>query len=207
MRYRFIAFIAALKVAVLCVWIVMWGFNLDAIGAAGEPAHEPKEELRQQQKQNEAGDAGKEAAPEKGPKEASPLWSDEEAEKEKNLLSAIQRKEEELTQREALLRVKEERLESIKTNIEDKITELKKVKTEIEGMVKKIDQTNDQRIKRIVKIYEAMNPEESAARLEKLDEPMAVSILSAMNEKKAAKILGLMTVDKSVKLSQALKIK
>ncbi|MEK6531335.1 MAG: hypothetical protein AABZ23_02435 [Deltaproteobacteria bacterium] len=202
MRYRFIVFIAALKVAVLCVWIVMWGFNLDAVGASPEPAHEPKEAVSHQK--SEAADASKEAEPKK---DDSPLWQADEAEREKNLLSAIQRKEEDLSQREALIKVKEERLESIKTNIEEKIAELKKVKSEIEVMVKKVDQANDQRIKRIVKIYEAMSPEESAARLEKIDEPTAVSILSAMSEKKAAKILGLMTVDKSVKLSQSLKLK
>ena len=51
-----------------------------------------------------------------------------------------------------------------------------------------------------------MNPEEAASRMEKLDEEMAVMILAAMSERKAAKVRSCVGVAKSAKLSQALRI-
>lgn len=131
----------------------------------------------------------------------------DENEKERGILAAVNRKEKELEAREEELRVREERLIELKKDIEARITELNKLHKDMEGFVKKIDEVNDSRVKRLVKIYESMNPEEAATRFEKLSEGMAVMILSSMNEKKAAKILGLVDVDRSVKLSQLLKIK
>lgn len=131
----------------------------------------------------------------------------DENEKERGILAAVNRKEKELEAREEELRVREERLIELKKDIEARITELNKLHKDMEGFVKKIDEVNDSRVKRLVKIYESMDPEEAATRFEKLSEGMAVMILSSMNEKKAAKILGLVDVDRSVKLSQLLKIK
>ena len=47
----------------------------------------------------------------------------------------------------------------------------------------------------------------NASRIEKLDEAMAVMILASVADKKAAKILGFVDVDKSVRLSRSLKVK
>lgn len=126
---------------------------------------------------------------------------------EKGLLAALNRKERELAAREEEVVRKEERLNIIKADIEQRISELKKVQENISQLVKKIDEINDERIKRIVKIYESMNPEEAASRIEKLDEEMAVMILASMSERRAAKVLSFVNVAKSAKLSQSLRVK
>ncbi|OGP22225.1 MAG: hypothetical protein A2054_02505 [Deltaproteobacteria bacterium GWA2_55_10] len=126
---------------------------------------------------------------------------------EKGLLAAINRKEQEVIEREGELLKKEERLNVIKRDIEARLAELKKVHQDIESLVKKINEADDERFKKIVKIYESMSPEEAASRIEGLDKEMAVMILSSMSERKAAKILGLVDVRKSVELSRDFRIK
>ena len=126
---------------------------------------------------------------------------------EKSLLGALNRKEKELAAREEELVKKEERLNIVKADIEQRLSELKREHEQIAALVKKIDEIDDQRIKRIVKIYESMNPEEAASRIEKLDEDMAVMILASMSERKAAKVLSFVNVSKSAKLSQSLRVK
>jgi len=125
---------------------------------------------------------------------------------EKGLLAVLNRKEKELRSREEDLERNEERLNIVKADIDKRIAELKRVHEEIAAFVKKIDEVKDQRVRKIVKIYESMNPEEAASRMEKLDEEMAVMILAAMSERKAAKVLSFVGVAKSAKLSQALRI-
>lgn len=129
------------------------------------------------------------------------------ADAEKGILAALNRKEKELQAREQDLVRNEERLNIVKADIEQRITELKREHGEIAALVKKIDEINDQRIKKIVKIYESMSPEEAASRIEKLDEEMAVMILASMSERKAAKVLSFIDVSKSAKLSQSLRVK
>lgn len=129
------------------------------------------------------------------------------ADAEKGILAALNRKEKELQSREEDLARNEERLNIVKADIEQRIAELKREHDEIAALVKKIDEINDQRNKKIVKIYESMNPEEAASRIEKLDEEMAVMILASMSERKAAKVLSFVDVSKSAKLSRSLRVK
>lgn len=126
---------------------------------------------------------------------------------ERSLIAAINRKEKELEAREEALRAKEARLEAIKADMEARSAELRKVHQDIEAMVRKINEAREERIRRIVKIYETMNPEEAAPRLEGLDNDMAVMILSSMNEKKAAKLMEFVSVDKAVELSRMFRAK
>ncbi len=126
---------------------------------------------------------------------------------DRGLAVLLEKKQKELTEREAGLVEKEERLKAVKSDIEKKIEEFTKLKEAIETFVKKLDEADAERTKKIVKIYESMPPEDVAFRIEKLDEGMAVALLSAMSEKKAAKILATVTVDKAVRLTERLRIR
>lgn len=128
-------------------------------------------------------------------------------EAEKGMLAVLNRKEKELKEREEELARSEERLSAVKSDIEARLAELKSEHEKIAALVRKIDEINDQRIRKIVKIYESMGPEEAADRLEKLDEDMAVMILAAMSERKAAKVLSFVDVSRSARLSQSLRVK
>lgn len=128
-------------------------------------------------------------------------------EDEKGLLAAISRRQKELDDRDEELKAREERLEIVKKDIDARIRELEKVRSEIEAFAGKIDAADNDSVKRLAKIYETMNPEEAAPRLEKIDTKLAVQILSTMKEKNAARILEFVKVERSVALSQLLKLK
>ncbi len=145
----------------------------------------------------------------RGPVHAEPepepgMKGDTQAE-ERTLLSAIRQKEEDLRWKEEELKKEKERLEIIKTEIDKKISELEELHREIQKALKRIDEFNSEKIRHIVKIYESMSPEDAARRLERLSDDLAVMILKSMKEKKAGKILGLVNVEKSVKLSHLMK--
>ncbi len=127
--------------------------------------------------------------------------------RDKALVESVGRRQKELDSREEELKAREERVFAVREDVNARIAELKRLHGTIEALVKKIDEINGERVKRLVKIYESMSPEEAAARIEKLDQDLAVMILASVNEKKAAKILGFVDVAKSVKLSKALQIK
>lgn len=125
----------------------------------------------------------------------------------RGLATLLEKKQKELTEREAGLVDREERLKEVKAGIEKKIEEFTKLKEVIETFVKKLDEAEAERTKKIVKIYESMPAEDVASRIEKLDEGMAVTILASMSEKKAAKILAMVNIDKAVRLTERLRIR
>jgi flagellar motility protein MotE (MotC chaperone) len=65
------------------------------------------------------------------------------------------------------------------------------------------DQSTD-KLKRLVKIYEAMDPGQAAIIMSKLTDSEAVSILSAMDEEIAAEVLSAMDTDRAATLSKKL---
>jgi flagellar motility protein MotE (MotC chaperone) len=56
----------------------------------------------------------------------------------------------------------------------------------------------------LVKVYETMSPEEAAARMNIMDEKLAIELLSGMKGKTVGKILGNMTAEKAADLSSKL---
>ncbi len=130
-----------------------------------------------------------------------------DGEKERSLIASFAARQKEIDAREREVKVKEERLLSIEKDVDARIAELNAVRGRIDELIKKVDEINGDRIKKIVKIYDMMRPEDAAVRLQKANEDMAVMILSSLSEKKAAKILSFMDVNQSVKLSQDMEIK
>jgi len=123
----------------------------------------------------------------------------------KGFIRAIRRKEEELKTREDELVKRKRHLTEISGDIDRKVTELKSLVKELKSIKGEIDIFNNGKAMRLVKIYENMAPQDAAARIERLDDKMAASILGSMKEKIAGKILGFVNVDKSVKISRVLK--
>lgn len=187
MRYKkAVAVLAALKIAVLGVW-VFTGFDLRASQVLAET---------QAGAQVQAPQAHKDEASKK---------SDQSYAGDKALLDAISRRQAELDAREEEMKAREERLKVLKKDIEDKLAEISKARGEMEDLSKKIKEKDSERLNKVVKIYESMSPEDAAPRMERLDEETAVSVLASMSPKKAAKIIAVMDVDKAARLSLAIK--
>ena len=186
-RYRgLLSIVVALKIIVLSIW-----FWISLNGSLNGVHAEMASPL------DKAGASVEESQTVEKPQIQPVTFEDE-------LIKAIQRRELELDEREEALRLREEKLLALKRDIEAKLAELRSLKEDIESALNRIEGIEKKRLNRIVKIYEAMPPEDAAIRIERLDEDMAVRILSVMKEKKAGEILALVGLEKSVKLSQLL---
>ncbi len=185
MRYKFLIPLLALKILLFGVWFLSDHFDLATVYAQveGETLDMDVESLVSREYMLESG------------------------EKEASMLAAIKRRESELDGRDDKLREESERLAQLKSDIDIRIAELAKVSSELAVIVEKVDIAKSARVKKTIKIYEAMAPEEASVRLERLKESMAVIILANMNAKKAGAILGLVEVNKAVRLTHLLKIK
>lgn len=64
------------------------------------------------------------------------------------------------------------------------------------------DQAAQARIKQVAKIYEAMPPEEAAARIEKLPTKTALKVLQLLKSRAAGNILAQVNADKAAKLTE-----
>lgn len=110
------------------------------------------------------------------------------------------------TQQEAKKTPEEERLAIIKADIQKELEQIKKLKKEIEELQKLFDQKVEQKdveyLAQIAKIYESMQPEEAARRLERLDDDTAVTIIVSLKPKTAGRILAQIEEARAANLSK-----
>lgn len=116
----------------------------------------------------------------------------------------LERKEEELKQKEERLRQKEEYLVQMEQELERKFKELIPIQKEIQAYKAEKEETQNNKIRSLAKIYGTMKPKEAAKLLENLDENLVVQIISTMNSDEAANILAGMDVKKAAKISESL---
>jgi flagellar motility protein MotE (MotC chaperone) len=98
--------------------------------------------------------------------------------------------------------IEEERLKILNADLVAKIEELKKIRNEIESLTKGLDEKRKEQLKKVVKMYEAMPPEEAARAMAKLDDETAGQILIALKPRSAGQILGQMDPDRVAILSK-----
>lgn len=69
-------------------------------------------------------------------------------------------------------------------------------------MRKAVDKDRQEQQLKVAKMYESMQPEDAARRLEKIDEESALVILTTLKPKAAGKILAQMDTEKAAALSR-----
>ncbi len=118
--------------------------------------------------------------------------------------SLLERKQRELKEREDSLKQREERLSILSKEVDEKIERYQRLLAQFEEVLKKIEQSKEERYARLIKTYEAMPPEEAAVRLAALDEQTAALILWRMKEKKAAAVLACVEPKKAASLTETI---
>lgn len=118
--------------------------------------------------------------------------------------AGLTQRAEEIGRREAAVKREEEKLKDLKKEMEQRIAHLEKLKTDVEASLKKVEDEREQNFRHLVKVYESMPPEEAAARMEKLDDKVALALLSRMKGKTAGKILAAVDATRAARLSEAL---
>ena len=123
---------------------------------------------------------------------------------EEDLVKFIKEKKDELIIKEQFLKKEEQRLKIIQEDIDNKIEKYNKILGQIENFLNKINDVNNERIKKVAKTYETMSPEDAAEKLSALDEEIAVDILSKMKSKKAGSVIAMMDTNKAVLITKSL---
>ena len=111
---------------------------------------------------------------------------------------------ENLALREQTLADRETRLSRMRADLEQLISRNEALRAELVSRQEAIDLANKQKITKLVKMYEAMAPEEAAPILEKMEEQVTLSVFSRMKDKKAAGIMEFMPKQKAARLGEKL---
>lgn len=103
---------------------------------------------------------------------------------------ALDKRENELMTREALLRAAE-------TELDQKVQELTGLRKEIEGLLTKQSDEEIARTASLVKIYEGMKPAQAAKIFDTLDLDVLLSVVSQMSERKLAPVMAAMNPERA----------
>ncbi|MEQ1567722.1 MAG: hypothetical protein ABMA64_18925 [Myxococcota bacterium] len=114
---------------------------------------------------------------------------DPRAEGLQELAARLQAQERSLERREKSIVGREEELRGIEKRLEERTTELDKLRTEIEALRQAVDAEHAARVAEVVKTVEAMKPAAAAGMVQKLDQALAIEVVSSMGNSKAGKLL------------------
>ncbi len=127
----------------------------------------------------------------------APAPPDANAEAERALLESlrarrqdIDRRAEELAQRELLIQAAERR-------VQQRVDEMRALQTRLEAETRARDQREEAGIRQLVRVYEAMRPRDAAAILDELEMPVLLQVIDRMRDAKAAPVLAAMRPDRA----------
>lgn len=110
-----------------------------------------------------------------------------------NDAAALEAKREQLAQKEAALKAKEAALNQLSAQLDARVAELNAAKKGIEESLIAKKKQDDERYKKMIKIYKGLKPQDAADLLNKLDEKMVIEMLNLMDQKTAVKLIPLLT--------------
>ncbi|MCS6892029.1 MAG: hypothetical protein RMK64_04630 [Rhodovarius sp.] len=102
----------------------------------------------------------------------------------------LDRRAEDLAQRELLIAAAEQRLQQ-------RIAELAALQARLEAEARAREAREEAGIRQLVRVYEAMRPRDAAAILDELEMPVLLQVIDRMREAKAAPILAAMRPDRA----------
>ena len=108
------------------------------------------------------------------------------------LLEMIERKNRERKKREEELLLKEKNLQALEQKILADLQKIEEVLVRSEAMVGIKKDLIEKNVKSLVKAYSHMKPVQAATLLERMDEDIAIIIISRMKSRVAGKVLGAM---------------
>lgn len=120
------------------------------------------------------------------------------------MIRAIEQRKGELDQRAHELDLKEERIRQMEQEVSQMLKKYSQIRQTQEEKETKKKQEDEKQLGRLVKMYETMPAEEAAARIDRMDESFALSLLGKIKEKNAAQILAGLNPTKAAKLTEKL---
>ena len=136
---------------------------------------------------------------------------DEPRSKEATLIEDLQARLKEIEKRERGLQLREEQVQALQGDLEALATRQAKEAKRLEKEAAALSEEQrryveqDPALVHLLKIYEAMDPEEGALRIEQMRDDLALDILAGIKNKKAAGILAGVNPEKAANLSEGLR--
>lgn len=128
---------------------------------------------------------------------AAPAKSEAVAQELENKRLAIEDRERTVEDRELRLKEREKELDK-------KIKEMEHLREVVSGELEGQRKNNEERVVKLVAVFETMTPKSAASVFETLDDWLAVEALKKMDVKRVAKIMNIMEKTRSAKLSEML---
>jgi flagellar motility protein MotE (MotC chaperone) len=121
------------------------------------------------------------------------------------LIQKIREEETRLEEKAARLEEKDRRLQIYGHELVEKMNNLDRLKLEVQKIHQQIEQYEDEKQQRLVKIYDAMDPESAAQRLEAMDDALGSWLLLRINVRKAGQVLGALSPEKASRITTRLR--
>jgi flagellar motility protein MotE (MotC chaperone) len=119
-------------------------------------------------------------------------------------LEELRLKQLELEQLRTQLKSKEQELDARQTALETEIKRLDTLKAEISQIGQKQKNQHEEKVSKLIETFETMSPKAVAQLLAGLEESLAVLAMERMDTTKLAKVMNLLEVQKSTRLSELL---
>jgi flagellar protein FlbB len=103
--------------------------------------------------------------------------------------AALDAKRQQLADKEAALKAKEEALRKLSGVLDARVAELNAAKKGLEGALVNKKKQDDERYKKMIKIYKGLKADQAGALLDKLDSKMVIEMLNQMDQKTAIKLI------------------
>jgi len=121
---------------------------------------------------------------------------------ERQILLSLMERKRQLDERDSLLNQREEQLRVLRDNIQHQVAELKRLQGEIEASIEAKKAQDADNLKKVVVLYNGMDPKKAAEKLQSLDPRVAMQILMAMNQRKASQLLQELPPDSAKRITE-----
>ncbi len=133
-----------------------------------------------------------------------------EGKPELKLVEKLQARLQQLEEREQKIQDDEQRLGALRRDLESLATRQEKAIAEAMALRESQKSTNEvdesqESLNHLIKVYEAMDPDEAALRISKMEEALALDILAGIKDKKAAGMLAGVEPTKAAELTKGLR--
>jgi len=123
-------------------------------------------------------------------------------ETERQILLSLMERKRQLDERDTVLNQREEQLRVLRDNIQHQVSELKRLQGEIEASMDAKKALDAENLKKVVTLYNGMDPKKSAEKFQLLEPKVAVQILMSMNQRKAAALLEQLPPDSAKRITE-----
>jgi len=128
--------------------------------------------------------------------------TNDDLEKPRNLLTALEKKKKELEQREILLKSEEQRIATLKKELLEKIDLLRAEQEKLNAIIETSKTADNKRFKDLAKVFDATPPAKAGAMLEQFDVKTAAGITMNMKKDKAGILWGYLSPQKAIEITR-----